>query len=46
MEAVAEALRGAGFEAYPAQLEDLTTRLAEPEQAGRVFFVARPAATG
>jgi SAM-dependent methyltransferase len=38
---VLRALREAGFAAHAARLADLATPLAEPEQEGRVFFVAQ-----
>lgn len=38
---VLRALREAGFEAYPARIDDLAAPLADPEAEGRVFFVAQ-----
>jgi SAM-dependent methyltransferase len=38
---VVRALREAGFEAYPARIDDLAAPLADPEAEGRVFFVAQ-----
>jgi hypothetical protein len=41
MEAVQSALLEAGFShAYPAQIQDLSTPVDDPESEGRVFFVA------